>query len=121
EFDKQHVGLRNALSSVARFAPVEAIGLDWIDNTLHVEDLRTSLITYPESGRLPALVEGVTRMPDVADFLAALTDPKSAPPGLLSMLATFGAGKKDSHSDLGISERCLLAPLVPLMPGLGDN
>jgi hypothetical protein len=121
EFDKQHAGLRNALASVARFAPVEAIGLDWIDNTLHVEDLRTSLITYPENGRLPALVEGVTRMPDVADFLAALSDPKSAPPGLLTMLNAFGAGKKDSYSDLGISERCLLAPLVPLVPGLGDN
>jgi hypothetical protein len=121
EFDKQHDGFRNALRSVARFAPVEAIGLDWIDNTLHVEDLRTSLITYPENGRLPALVEGVTRMPDVADFLAALSDPKSAPSGLISMLTAFGAGKKDSHADLGVSERCLLAPIVPMVPGLGDN
>jgi hypothetical protein len=100
---------------------VEAIGLDWIDFTLHVEDVRTSLITYPDNGRLPATVEGVTRMPDVADFLAALSDPKSAPPGLLAMLNTFGAGKKDSYADLGIAERCLVPPLVPLVPGLGDN
>jgi hypothetical protein len=121
EFDKRYASFRGALSAVARFAPVEAIGLDWIDSALHVEDLRTSLITYPENGRLPALVEGVTRMPDVEDFLAALSDPKSAPPGLLNMLAAFGAGKKDSHADLGPSERCLLAPLVPIVPGLGDN
>jgi len=121
EFDKRHAALRNALVSVGRFAPVEAIGLDWLDDTLHVEDLRTSLITYPENGRLPALVDGVTRQPDVADFLTALTDPKSVSPGLLTMLSAFGAGKKDSHSDLGIPERCLLPPLVPMVPVLGDN
>jgi hypothetical protein len=122
EFDKQHAVRRNALGAVARFAPVEAIALDWMDSTLHVDDLRTSLITYPENGRLPALVEGVTRMPDIEEFLAALSDPKGASsPGLLSLLATFGGGKKDSHTDLGVSERCLVAPLVPIVPGLGDN
>jgi len=122
EFDKQHAARRNALGAVARFAPVEAIGLDWIDGTLHVDDLRTSLITYPENGRLPALVEGVTRMPDVEEFLAALSDPKGASsPALLSALSMFGSGKKDSHADLGVSERCLLAPPVPILPGLGEN
>jgi hypothetical protein len=122
EFDKQYAARRNALSAVARFAPVEAIGLDWFDTALHVDDLRTSLITYPENGRLPALAEGVTRMPDVEEFLAALSDPKGASsPALLSALSMFGSGKKDSHSDLSVSERCLLAPLVPLVPGLGDN
>ena len=30
-----------------------------------VDDLRTSLITYPENGRLPALVKGVRRMPGI--------------------------------------------------------
>src|SRR5262249_31385280 len=68
-----------------------------------------------------ATVDGVTRQPDVADFLAALADPKSAPPGLLTQLSAFGAGKKDSYSDLGISERCLMPSLVPMVPGLGDN
>ena len=122
EFDKQLAARRNALGAVARFAPVEAIALDWIDTSLHVEDLRTSLITYPENGRLPALVEGVTRMPDVEEFLAALSDPKGASsPALLSALAMFGSGKKESHVDLSASERCLLAPIVPIVPGLGDN
>jgi len=122
EFDKQYAARRNALSAVARFAPVEAIGLDWFDTALHVDDLRTSLITYPENGRLPALAEGVTRMPDVEEFLAALSDPKGASsPALLSALSMFGSGKKESHADLGVSERCLLAPPVPILPGLGDN
>lgn len=122
EFDKQHAARKNAVAAIARFAPVEAVGLDWMDNTVYVEDLRTSLITYPENGRLPALVEGVTRMPDVEEFLSALSDPKNpSSSGLLSLLTGFGGGKKDSHADLGVSERCLLAPLVPIVPGLGDN
>ena len=29
----------------------------WLDYEAHVEDLRTSLITYPANGRLPKLVE----------------------------------------------------------------
>src|SRR5687768_14488837 len=51
--------LRNALQMLVKIAPVEAIGVDWFDNTVHAEDLRTSLITYPATGRLPALVKGV--------------------------------------------------------------
>jgi hypothetical protein len=122
EFDKQVAARRNAVGAVARFAPVEAIALDWIDTRIHVDDLRTSLITYPENGRLPALVEGVTRMPDLDEFLAALSDPKGASsPNLLSLLAAFGGGKKESHTDLSVSERCLVAPVVPIVPGLGDN
>ena len=47
-----------------------------MDGTLHVEDLRTSLITYPENGRLPAVVEGVRRMPQIEDFITALSEMK---------------------------------------------
>jgi hypothetical protein len=122
EFEKQHATLRNGLAAAARFAPIEAIGVDWIDTEIHVEDLRTSLITYPENGRLPALVEGVSRTPTVEDFLEALSNPKgAAAPGLISQLALFGAGKKDSHSDFAPAARCLSAPVVPIMPALGDN
>src|SRR5262245_51822558 len=56
EFEQHRTTMRNGLAAIARFAPVEAIGLDWIDHTLYVDDLRTSLITYPENGRLPAVV-----------------------------------------------------------------
>ena len=122
EFDKQRAAIANAFRAIGTFAPVENVGLDWMDTALHVEDLRTSLITYPENGRLPALVDGVVRMPGVEDFLAALSDPKGASsPNLLSLLATFGGGKKDSHTDLSVSERCLFSPSVPMVPGLGDN
>jgi hypothetical protein len=121
EFEKQRAMARNGLAAIARFAPVEAVSVDWIDTDIRVDDLRTSLITYPENGRLPSLVEGVSRLPGAEDILAALSDPKSADPRLFTQLAAFGAGEKDSHSDLGPSERCLLGPLVPIMPGLGDN
>jgi hypothetical protein len=120
EFEKQRATFQNGLAAVRRIAPIEAIGVDWIDTTIHVEDLRTSLITYPENGRLPALVEGVNRTPTVEDFLAALSNPRGAPE-IISQLAAFGAGKKDSHSDFGPAQRCLSAPVVPIMPGLGDN
>jgi hypothetical protein len=121
EFDKRRATARNGLAAIARFAPVEAVSVDWIDTDIHVDDLRTSLITYPENGRLPPLVEGVSRLPGVEDILSALSDPKSADPQLFTQLAAFGVGKKDSHSDLGPAERCLLGPVVPIMPGLGDN
>jgi len=120
EFEKQRATFTNGLAAARRFAPIEAIGVDWIDTTIHVEDLRTSLITYPENGRLPALVEGVTRTPTVEDFLAALSNPKGAPE-IISQLASFGAGRKDSHSDFGPAARCLTVPVVPIMPGLGDD
>src|SRR5215831_3281452 len=44
ELDKRRASLRNALSLLTTFAPVEAIGIDWLDTTVRVEDLRTSLI-----------------------------------------------------------------------------
>jgi hypothetical protein len=122
EFDKQRATIQNALASAAKFAPVENVGADWIDNALHVDDLRTSLITYPEDGRLPALVEGVRRTPGVEDIIAALTDAKggssTALPGLL---AAFAGGKKDSHEDFNKYERCLLAAEAPLLPQFSDN
>src|SRR5262245_55289584 len=46
EFDKQRATARNGLGALAKFAPVEAVGLDWIDDAPAVDDLRTSLITY---------------------------------------------------------------------------
>src|SRR5262245_32146787 len=56
EIEKRKAAQEKALKSVASFAPVEDVSLAWLDNTAHVEDLRTSLITFPENGKLPALV-----------------------------------------------------------------
>ena len=72
EFDKQQAAVRNGIAAIAKFAPVEAVGLDWTDGAPLVDDLRTSLITYPENGRLPALVTGVRRVPGPQDLIAAL-------------------------------------------------
>ena len=114
--------MRNALLAIATLAPVEAIGLDWFDNTLHVEDLRTSLMSYPANGRLPALQKGVPRMPGVDDLIAVLGDLKGPPPPALgALIAAFTAGKKDSYTDFMMSERCLFAADVPLVPQIEDN
>jgi WD40 repeat protein len=124
EFDQQRATTRKGLEAIARFAPVEAIGLDWIDDTLHVNDLRTSLITYPDNGRLPAIVEGVRRTPRFDDLIAALGGASTgAPPAALQSFAAMfgGAGRKDSHLDFNLLERCLLSVDVPLVPQIADN
>jgi hypothetical protein len=123
EFDKQQAAIHNAIGAIARVAPLEIVDLDWLDSKLYVEDRRTSLITCPENGRLPALVEGVRRSPGVEDFIAILADAKGdgPPAALLSMLAAFGSARRDSHADFSMSARCLVGPTVPFVPGFGDN
>ena len=122
EFDAQRAALANVLSMIATFSPVNNVGLDWIDNKLYVDDLRTSLITYPENGRLPALVEGVQRTPGIEDVFAVLQDAAKGPPlALANLLASFGGGKKDSHKDFSTAERCLDDIAVPIVPQFADN
>src|SRR6266853_3386410 len=119
ELQQQTAATAKALETVAKFAPVEAVALSWLDYGARIENLRTSLITYPENGRLPKLVEGVRRTPGVADFIAALSDPKATiPPALL---AALGGGKKDGHEDLGFSDRCLGGSNAPLAPAFDNN
>ena len=49
EFDKQRAAPLSALGAAAKFAPVENVGFDWIDFSLHVDDLRTLLIAHPDN------------------------------------------------------------------------
>jgi len=122
EFDKQRAALQNLLRTIAKFMPIQDVGLDWVDTKLYVEDLRTSLITYPENGRLPALVEGVTRTPGVEEILALLENAgNGVPPALGNFLAAFGGGKKDSHTNFSKGERCLGSMSVPIVPQFGDD
>jgi hypothetical protein len=122
EFDAQRAAFVNVLTTIAKLSPVNNVGLDWIDNTLYVDDRRTSLITYPENGRLPALVDGVRRTPGIEDVFAILQDASNGPPlALTNLLAAFGAGKRDSHKDFSTAERCLDDITVPIVPGFGDN
>ena len=114
--------MRKALGTILEIAPVEAIGFDWMDFTLHAEDLRTSMITYPANGRMPALQKGVSRMPGIDDFLNILGELKGPPPPALgALLAAFTGGAKNSYTDFMPSERCLFAADVPLLPQLEDN
>ena len=122
EFDKQRAAFNTLLSTVAKFAPVENVALDWIDDQLYVQDLRTSLITYPEDGRLPALAEGIRRAPGIDEILASLQDAGGGPsPALANLAAGLGGGKKDSHTDFGRSDRCLDSVDVPFLPQFGSS
>jgi Tol biopolymer transport system component len=121
EFEKQRATMRNGLAAIAKLAPVEAVGLDWIDDTLHVNDLRTSLITYPDNGRLPAIVEGVRRTPRFDELISVLGGGSASPGSLQAFAAMFAGGRKDSYTDFMMSERCLLAAEVPFMPQFTDG
>lgn len=124
EFEKQRATMRNGLAAIAKLAPVEAVGFDWIEDTLHVNDLRTSLITYPENGRLPAIVEGVRRVPRFDELIAVLGGGGSGAPqaSLQAFAAMFAAGaRRDSYTDFMMSERCLIAAEVPFVPQLTDS
>ena len=87
----------------------------WLDYVGQIEDLRTSLITYPENGRLPKLADGVQRIGGLA---AAFNDVKGTVP------VRFFAGGigKAGPEDRGLFERCLVGPNTgpPFTPG-GDN
>src|SRR6188474_1025952 len=92
EFDARRASMQNAFGLITKFAPVEAIGLDWMDGTLRVDDLRTSLITYPASGRLPAKLDGVKQMPQIEDIIGLLADASKGgtftiPPSLGALFA----------------------------------
>ena len=121
ELEAQRAGMEKALQSVATFAPVENVGLTWLDHTARTEDLRTSLISHPDNGRVPPLVDGVRRLPRPQDVIAAIADPKGSPP--LSELAAglLNQGRKDGPEDFAASERCLFAAASPLVPELDGN
>jgi hypothetical protein len=87
----------------------------WLDYAAQGEDLRTSLITYPDNGRLPKLVEGVQK---IGGFAAAMNDIK----GTLPVRFFSGGIGKDGPEDRGLFERCIAAPNTgpPITPG-GDN
>ncbi len=121
EIEAQRAATEKALKAVATFAPVEDVGLTWLDHTARTEDLRTSIISYPENGRVPPLVEGVRRVPGPQDFIAALTDPKGAPPLPELAAALLGGGRRDGPEDFAPSERCLFAAATPLVPQLDGN
>ena len=119
EIEARKAAKANALGSLAKIVPVEDVAIDWLDYSARIENLRTSLIRYPEDGRLPKLVDGVRRVPGADEIITALSDAKGTiPPVLASFL---GGGKKDGPEDFGASERCLFGGGPPFMPDLDNN
>jgi hypothetical protein len=87
----------------------------WLDYKSEVEDLRTSLVTYPLDGRLPKLVEGVQK---IGGFAAVFADLKGQRP------VRFYAGGigKDGPEDRGLFERCIAGGIgPPLTPNFDNN
>ncbi len=121
ELAQQRAVKGKAADARAKFAPVEDVGVAWLDYAAQIENLRTSLIAYPENGRLPKLVDGVRRLPGLEEFVAALADAKFVVAEALAALGApppAGGGKKDGHQDFSLSERCLAdgasPPFVPV-------
>lgn len=77
-------------------------------------DNRTSLITYPENGRLPATVEGV-------EIQVGGLGPDE--PGTRPVRMVVGGIAKNGPEDRGISERCLVGFNAgpPFTPNLYNN
>lgn len=98
EFAAQRAARRRVLSMLVKLAPVEDVGIDWLDNASRADDLRSSLITYPASGRLPALADGARRAPGVNEIIELVTESNGTlPPAALSALASFQNGIHDSY------------------------
>lgn len=87
----------------------------WLDYKSQVHNLRTSLIIYPSNGRVPKLVDGVTK---VGGLAAAFNDV----PGTRPVRFGFGGIGKDGPEDRGLSERCIAADNgPPVTPGFDNN
>lgn len=83
----------------------------WVESAGISENLRTSLITYPENGQLPARQEGV-----VVQVGGLGPDFQGQRP----VLTPVGGISKDGPEDRGISERCIVGfnagpPFTPSM------
>jgi hypothetical protein len=87
----------------------------WFDYRAQVENLRTSLITYPSNGRVPKAVDGVR---PIGGLNAAVIDITGTHP---VRFAVGGIGK-NGPEDRGIFERCLGgATGPPILPSADNN
>jgi hypothetical protein len=122
-FTREELAARNtakakAMAMISKFAPVEAVSLDWLETSGRLEDLRTSIITYPDNGKLPALVDGVRRSPSPDEIIGALAEGNGLPPELAAFLAP---GKKDGPEDLDAGGRCLTGGGPPYTPDIDND
>lgn len=86
----------------------------WYERAAIGYDLRTSLITYPENGRLPEIVEGAyMQRGGVSEDV----------PGERPVRFVVGGISKDGPEDRGLSERCIAGFNAgpPFMPSSYNN
>jgi len=93
---------------------VGGYNLFWMETAGRGDNTRTSLITYPENGRLPDAVEGV-------DIQIGGLGPDE--PGTRPVRMVVGGIAKDGPEDRGLSERCLVGFNAgpPFTPNLYNN
>ena len=86
----------------------------WVENAGRGDNTRTSLITYPEDGRVPETVEGVPVQ------VGGLGPDE---PGIRPVRMTVGGIAKDGPEDRGLSERCIVGfnSGPPFTPNLYNN
>jgi hypothetical protein len=120
ELEAYKAAKAKAFAMIAKMVPVEDVALSWLDFEGRIENLRTSLITYPENGKVPKLVEGVRRVPGPDQIFAALIDANGAPPVEL-LSAIVAGGRKDGPADFSAAERCLFGGSTPLAPDFDTN
>ena len=81
----------------------------WFEQAGRGDNLRTSLITYPENGRIPEAAEGAQKQdPGFGDDIA----------GSRPVRFMVGGISKDGPEDRGLSERCIVGfnagpPFIP--------
>ena len=85
----------------------------WLDYQSHVENLRSSLITYPENGKMPELQDGILRINPAFGIGRDLD--LGHPVRFL-----FGGIGLNGPEDRGLFERCIIGITVPILPN-GDN
>jgi hypothetical protein len=117
EREKQNLARENSLQTLGKQAPVEIADPLWLDYAARIEDLRTSLITYPENGRLPALVDGIQ---PVGGF-AVILNPALG--GTRPVRFTFGGIGISAPEDRGTAERCIASANTtpPFTPDFDSN
>lgn len=116
EFMTKEEAARLPELSEAQYAAINAAGVGgyntfWMESAGRGDNLRTSLITYPKNGQLPATVEGV-------DIQTGGLGPDFN--GIRPVRATVGGIGKDGPEDRGLSERCIVGfnsgpPFTPSM------
>ncbi|MEX0964953.1 MAG: hypothetical protein WDZ52_13020 [Pseudohongiellaceae bacterium] len=86
----------------------------WVENAGRGDNARTSLITYPDNGRLPETVEGVPVQ------IGGLGPDE---PGTRPVRMVVGGIAKDGPEDRGLSERCIVGfnSGPPFTPNLYNN